>query len=70
VSFYEGEIMNKLFYIRFYSHARNCHERVLWSASSREAVEQMAMDYEKESSFRAEVIRFVCITPDEVGEEL
>jgi hypothetical protein len=30
----------------------------------------MAMDYEKESSFRAEVIRFVCITPDEVGEEL
>jgi hypothetical protein len=62
--------MNKLFYVRFYSHARNCHERVLWTAESREAVEAMAQEYEKESSFRAEVIRYVCNTPDEVGEEL
>jgi hypothetical protein len=62
--------MNKLFYVRFYSHARNCHERVLWTAESREAVEALAQEYEKESSFRAEVIRYVCNTPDEVGEEL
>lgn len=62
--------MNKLFYLRFYSHPRNCHERVLWTAENREAVEAMAQEYEKESSFRVEVIRYVCNTPDEVGEEL
>jgi hypothetical protein len=62
--------MNKLFYVRFYSHARNCHERVLWTAESREAMADMVKDYELDSSFRAEVIRYVCITPDEVGEEL
>lgn len=59
-----------LFYVRFYSHPRNCHERVLWTAESREALELMVQDYEKESSFRAEVIRFICNTPDEIAEEL
>jgi hypothetical protein len=59
-----------LFYVRFYSHPRNCHERVLWTAENREALDEMVQDYEEESSFRAEVIRFICNTQDEIAEEL
>jgi len=70
VSKNEREIMNKLFYIRFYSHPQNCHERFLWTAESREAMEVVVQDYEKNSSFRAEVIRYVCNTPDEVANDL
>jgi hypothetical protein len=62
--------MNKLFYVRFYSHPQNCHERFLWTAENREAMETIVQDYEKQSSFRAEVIRYVCNTPDEVANDL
>ncbi|MFN6304377.1 MAG: hypothetical protein ACK42H_19495 [Planctomycetota bacterium] len=62
--------MNKLFYVRFYSHPRNCHERCLWTAENREELERMVAVYEAETSFRVEVIRFVCNTPDEVADDL
>jgi hypothetical protein len=33
-------------------------------------METIVQDYEKQSSFRAEVIRYVCNTPDEVVNDL
>ena len=60
----------KLYYLRFYSHSRNCHERYLWTAQDREDAEKMAQDYEKDSSFRLETIRYVCDTKDYVGDSI
>lgn len=62
--------MSKLYYLRFYSHSRNYHERFLWTAQHREAVEEMAEDYEKETSFRLETIRFICNTQDYVADSI
>lgn len=62
--------MNKLYYVRFYSHSLNYQQRFLWTAKSREELDLTVNEYTSESSYRAEVIRFICDTPDEVAEEL
>ena len=62
--------MNRLYYVRFYSHSMNCNERFLWSAESREALDSLVESYEKETSFRVQVVRFICETREEVAENL
>jgi hypothetical protein len=62
--------MNKLYYVRFYSHSRNYHERYLWTAETRQELDEMVNEHTSESSFRVEVIRFICDTDNHVAEEI
>ncbi len=66
----EGAAMNRLYYVRFYSHSMNCNTRFLWSAESREALDALVESFEKESSFRVQVVLFICETREEIAETL
>lgn len=62
--------MNKLYYVRFYSHSLNYQQRFLWTAETRQELDEMVNDYTRESSFRVEVVRFICDTDNHVSEEI
>lgn len=60
----------RLYYVRFYSHPMNCHERYLWTAETDEDIQVQVQLYEGDTSFRVQVVRSICPTEREVAEEL
>jgi hypothetical protein len=60
----------RLYYLRFYSHSMNCHERFLWTAETRESLDEQVALYEGDTSYKVQVVRFICTTDTEVGENL
>ena len=62
--------MNKLFYVRLYSHSMNVQQRFLWTAENREELDEMVKDYTGQSSYRVEIVRFICDTSNYVAEEI
>jgi hypothetical protein len=48
----------------------NVQQRFLWTAENREELDEMVKDYTGQSSYRVEVVRFICDTSDYVAEEI
>ena len=65
----QGEI-NEQAYVRVYSHSRNYDGRYWWTAETRQELDEMVNEHTSESSFRVEVIRFICDTDNYVAEEI
>jgi hypothetical protein len=60
--------MNQAFFVRFYNHPGNYHERFVWIVPDRDALDASIESYLKDiRGSKLEVARFLCNTPDETS---
>ena len=58
--------MNQTFYLRFYNHPGNYHDRFVWIVPDRATLDADIMSYlDDMRGSRLEVVRFLCNTSDE-----